>query len=100
MDQSIQGLMKFLKRSVSPYHGVAATIEILKAEGFEELSMYGKWRILPQGKYYVNCRGSMAIAFTVGKTFSPRGAFALRPATWTGPASISSRTRRLSRAGA
>lgn len=75
MDQSIQGLMKFLKRSVSPYHGVAATIEILKAEGFEELSMYGKWRILPQGKYYVNCRGSMAIAFTVGKTFSPRGGF-------------------------
>ena len=43
MKQDIQALMDFLTRSVSPYHGVAEVLRILKEEGFEELPLTGDW---------------------------------------------------------
>jgi aspartyl aminopeptidase len=75
MKQDIHALMDFLTRSVSPYHGVAEVLRILKEEGFEELPLTGDWQLVPGGKYRIDCRGTMAVAFTVGKTFAPQDGF-------------------------
>ena len=75
MKQDIQALMDFLTRSVSPYHGVNEVLRVLAAEGFEDLPLTGDWELRPGGKYRVDCRGTMAVAFTVGDTFAPQDGF-------------------------
>ena len=75
MKQDIQALMDFLTRSVSPYHGINEVLRILAAEGFEDLPLTGDWQLVPGGKYRVDCRGTMAVAFTVGEGFTPQDGF-------------------------
>ena len=75
MKQDIQALMDFLTRSVSPYHGVNEVLRILDEEGFADLPLTGDWRLVPGGKYRIDCRGTMAVAFTVGESFLPQDGF-------------------------
>ena len=75
MQQSVQALMAYLSRSVSPYHGIQETLRILEEEGFIPLPLNGDWALAPGGKYSVDCRGTMAVAFTVGQRFLPEDGF-------------------------
>ncbi len=75
MKQDVQALMDFLTRSVSPYHGAAEVLRILREEGFEDLPFHGEWRLSPGGRYCIDCRSSMVVAFTVGETVSPQDGF-------------------------
>ena len=75
MRQDVQALMDFVSRSVSPYHGAAEVRRILREEGFEDLPFRGDWQLSSGGKYCVDCRSSMVVAFTVGESVSPRDGF-------------------------
>ena len=75
MQQDIQALMAFLKKSVSPYHAAEEVLRILRAEGFKDLPFNGDWQLSPGGKYCIDCRGSMVVAFTVGEAVSPQDGF-------------------------
>ena len=75
MKQDVHALIDFLSRSVSPYHGVAEVLRILGSEGFEELPLTGDWKLEPGGKYRVDCRGTMAVGFTIGEHFAAQDGF-------------------------
>ena len=63
-------VQEFLNSSYTAYHATANAVEILRANGFEELVADGKsrkWKIERGGKYFVTRNGSSVIAFAVGK---------------------------------
>lgn len=57
-------LLKFLGTGYTPYHVVNNCINFLEEQGFTELSITDKWKLQPNGKYFVTKNGSALIAFT------------------------------------
>lgn len=62
-----EDLLKFIDFSVSPFHAVKASEDILKKAGFSELLATKEWQLKPGGKYFTQVYGSTLIAFTVGE---------------------------------
>lgn len=75
MQQDIHAFMDYLKKCVSPYHGAAVSLQMLKEEGFEQLPLNGRWNLTCGGRYCVDCHGTMAVGFTVGESFAPEDGF-------------------------
>lgn len=65
MQYTIQGMIDFLKASVSTFHAVDAICGILRQHGFETLREGEAWRLKRGGKYFVTRNLSAVIAFTV-----------------------------------
>ena len=59
-------VQEFLKTSYTAYHTTQNVCDILKSNGFIELSLGEKWNIAEGGKYFVTRNGSSVIAFVVG----------------------------------
>lgn len=68
-----QFLIDVLKNGVSPFHCVGNALEILAAEGFEQIDYNQPWKLLPGGKYMIEHHGTTLYAFTVGEQFRPQG---------------------------
>lgn len=62
-----EDLLKFIDFSVSPFHAVKASEDILKKAGFSELLTTKEWQLKLGGKYFTQVYGSTLIAFTVGE---------------------------------
>lgn len=62
----IESLSQLITKAHSPYHCCAYCMEVLKKNGFEELSLSNPWKLSPGGKYFINVYGSTCIAFTLG----------------------------------
>ncbi|MCH5159852.1 MAG: M18 family aminopeptidase [Clostridiales bacterium] len=63
-------IQEFLNGSYTAYHTTANVVELLKSNGFVELTHDGKakkWNLVRGGKYFVTRNGSSVIAFVVGK---------------------------------
>ncbi|OAA80669.1 aspartyl aminopeptidase [Akanthomyces lecanii RCEF 1005] len=58
----------FVNASPTPYHAVAAAVEILEKAGFQQIHERDPWAssVRPGGKYYVTRNGSSIAAFAVG----------------------------------
>ena len=72
-NESIHGLMEFLKKSPSAFHAVANLKQMLLDEGFEELAETNRWTVRPGGRYFTTRNGSSIIAFRVGTDLSDAG---------------------------
>lgn len=66
----MKDFMKFLKDSPVSFYAVKSMIEMLKENGYHELSAYGGWEIVPGGKYYVSYNGTCLFAFAVPEDMS------------------------------
>ena len=72
MENRIDGLMGFLRKSVSAFHAVDALCGMLRAAGHQELKECARWSIAPGGRYFVTRNQSSVIAFTLPeKGFGP-----------------------------
>lgn len=60
-------LLQFIAKATSPYHTVLAGEDILKAHGFQELTLSQSWHLTSQQGYYIKIYDSTLVAFTVGK---------------------------------
>ncbi|SHK58150.1 M18 family aminopeptidase [Tepidibacter formicigenes] len=58
-------LIEFISNSPTSFHAVKSCKEILKGEGFKELSLREKWDIKEGGKYFVTKNSSAITAFIV-----------------------------------
>ncbi|MFT6791782.1 MAG: aspartyl aminopeptidase [Cellvibrionaceae bacterium] len=56
-------LLDFLKRSTSPFHAVAAMVERLTEQGFEQLREGDSWQLQAEKSYLVTRNDSSIIAF-------------------------------------
>ena len=72
MENRIDGLMGFLRKSVSAFHAVDALCEMLRCAGYAELTECARWSIAPGGRYFVTRNQSSVIAFSLPeKGFAP-----------------------------
>lgn len=62
-EKFIDGLIRFLDSSPSPYHAVATMSQRLTAAGFQRLDEKQAWDIVPEGRYFVTRNASSIIAF-------------------------------------
>lgn len=62
-----QELLKFIKKSTSPYHTVMVVEKILKAAKFHELAWGRAWKLKAGGAYFVSVFGSALMAFRIGR---------------------------------
>ncbi len=69
MNRSVSELIEMIKKSVSPYHTAAYCSDVLASAGFEGLELGKQWNIKRGGRYFLDCFGSMFVAFTVGADF-------------------------------
>lgn len=65
MQYTIQGMVDFLKASVSAFHAVDSICSLLSENGFSPIRESEIWHLQPGGKYYVTRNLSSVIAFTV-----------------------------------
>jgi aspartyl aminopeptidase len=68
-----EGLLKFIQASPTPFHAVAAMIEMLEAEGFQQLKEAEVWNTAEPGRYYVTRNDSSLIAFTRATDLAENG---------------------------
>ena len=68
-----EGLLKFIQASPTPFHAVVAMIEILEAEGFQQLKEAEAWNTTVPGRYYVTRNDSSLIAFTLATDLAENG---------------------------
>ena len=66
MSEYIAEFKEYMKKSVTPFHSVAAGVEMLEQAGFAELSMTAPFTLKTGGKYYVKPYDTMLLAFTLG----------------------------------
>lgn len=66
MSEYIAEFKEYMKKSVTPFHSVAAGVEMLEKAGFAELSMTAPFTLKKGGKYYVKPYDTMLLAFTLG----------------------------------
>lgn len=59
----IDGLIRFLDSSPSPYHAVSTMAQRLTEAGFQRLDEKQSWDIVPDGRYFVTRNASSIIAF-------------------------------------
>ena len=62
-------LIDILKRGVSPFHCVEASMENLQNAGFTELDYARPWKLEKGNSYMVNHHGTTLYAFSIGETF-------------------------------
>ena len=58
-------MLSFIQKSPTCFHAVENLKQMLKAEGFRELSEKDSWELLPAGRYYVTRGDSSLIALRV-----------------------------------
>ena len=63
MNQTTKELLNLIQKSTSPYHTVAASKELLLANGFTQLSLGEDWNLAPESKYFVTVFDSSLFAF-------------------------------------
>jgi len=68
-----EGLLKFIQSSPTPFHAVAAMVEMLEAEGFRQLREAEVWNTTAPGRYYVTRNDSSLIAFTLATDLAENG---------------------------
>ncbi len=61
-----QDLLDFIDTSPSPWHAVASSAALLKANGFTELNEIDAWQLSPGNRHYVVRGGGSIIAFILG----------------------------------
>lgn len=66
LEETQTRLIKTLKASVSPYHGIAEAQRQLFSAGFQPLALTVPWTLVPGGRYMVNAFDSTLLAFTLG----------------------------------
>lgn len=66
-------LIDLLKKSVTAFHSVEASMDRLTGAGFQEIAYNEKWNLVPGGKYMVNHHDTTLFAFTVGKNYTGEG---------------------------
>ena len=66
MDKTVEGLLKFIANSPSPFHTVQSAKALLTAGGFKELSLGEEWSLKPGGQYFAEAYGSALLAFRLG----------------------------------
>ncbi len=69
-DHFNDGLLEYLEKSPTPFHGVGNMEDRLLKSNHEELLENASWSIKPGGKYYIKCNDSSIIAFQISKTSS------------------------------
>lgn len=62
-----KNLIDYIDRSVTTFHAVKTTKEILDDNGFEKLSLKSNWKLKKGGKYYTIKNNSALIAFRIGE---------------------------------
>lgn len=62
-------LIKFIKKSPSPFHAIKTISKELDNNGFEALKENETWNLKEDHKYYVTRNGSSIIAFSIPKEF-------------------------------
>ena len=67
MNKTAQELLDFTATCTSPYHTVLTSEKLLAKEGFKQLTLAGKWNLVPGEKYYVKVFDSALVAFRLGK---------------------------------
>ena len=60
-----QALLTYLQASPTPFHAVGEMSQILKSNGFKQLSEADSWSLPAGGKYFVTRNDSSIIAFTL-----------------------------------
>jgi aspartyl aminopeptidase len=65
--QFANDLIDFIHASPSPFHVVATVKDLLRADGFGELELGGRWELVPGGKYFLTRNDSAIIAFVLGQ---------------------------------
>lgn len=61
-------LKQFLNSSYTAYHATENACEILREEGFTQLTLGDSWRLERGGSYFVTRNGSSVIAFCIGQS--------------------------------
>lgn len=61
-------LKEFLDSSYTAYHTTANACEILREEGFVQLTLGDSWRLERGGRYFVTRNGSSIVAFSLGQS--------------------------------
>jgi len=62
----IEGLLKLIDASPTPFHATSELSSLLKASGFAELQESDTWSLKKGGRYYVTRNDSSLVAFVVG----------------------------------
>lgn len=69
----IDNFIDFLNRSVSPFHVIENSIQLLEQEGFTSLNFEQEWNLKKGGAYYVKLYDTSLYAFKVGKEVGKDG---------------------------
>ena len=72
MNNRINELCAFLNASRSSFHAVAYLENLLRSQGYTQLSECDCWKLIPGGKYYVTRGGTAIMAFRIPSA-APRG---------------------------
>jgi aspartyl aminopeptidase len=62
-----QHLFEFLDTSVTPFHAVAAMVNLLQEAGFVRLAHEQDWSVEPGGRYFLTRNDSSIVAFAQGR---------------------------------
>ncbi len=76
--QDRKELEALLLAGVSPFHTILHAVDFLKKQGFQPLSLNGKWNLIPGQGYFIPVYGSTLVGFTVGRDVSPAAVPSLR----------------------
>ena len=76
---------EYLEKSVTPFHCVLNSEEILNQKGFCKLNTETKWKLKKGGKYYWKFNDSYLFAFSVGTMWSEGQGFRLAAAHGDSP---------------
>lgn len=80
IEQDKNELIELLKAGVSPFHTITASAELLKANGFSELSLGEPWKLKAGGSYFVTAYDSTLIGFSIGSKVQERPLFRIAAA--------------------
>uniref|UniRef100_A0A0G4GI45 aspartyl aminopeptidase n=1 Tax=Chromera velia CCMP2878 TaxID=1169474 RepID=A0A0G4GI45_9ALVE len=69
--QAAEKFLKFINKTGSPFHSVAAVKELLAAAKYTQLYEGEKWTLKKGGKYFVTRNDASICAFQVGSEFNP-----------------------------
>lgn len=64
-------ITEYLKKTVTPYHCVEVTAELLEQAGYVEQKLTDTIEAEPGGKYYLRVYGTGLMFYTVGESFRP-----------------------------
>lgn len=62
---SVGGLLEFIRKSPTAYHAVAASAELLEADGYVRLNEGERWELVPGGRYFLTRNQSSVLAFVL-----------------------------------